>query len=88
MMQLPEVMDLKAAAPLADQLIKRRGQPIVLDASRVQRIGGLCLQVVLSARDTWNADGLPFSVANPSAAFLESLELFGADADHLGNARE
>ncbi len=88
MLQLPEVMDLKAAAPLADQILKWRGQPLTLDASGVQRIGGLCLQVLLSARVAWSADGVPFSVANPSASFSESLALFGADVDQLVNARE
>jgi chemotaxis protein CheX len=77
-MRLPEVLDLKAAAPLRDQLLAARGQPIRLDASRVQRIGGLCLQVLMSARLTWDEDKLPLQIVDPSPEFTDGLALFGA----------
>ena len=47
---LPKVMDLKAARHLATDLLAARGKPVMLDASHVQRVGGLSLQVLLSAR--------------------------------------
>ena len=74
---LPEVMDLKAASALTQDIIGFQGRALTLDASRVERIGGLCLQVLLSARLTWKVERLPFSVVNSSPAFSGSLALFG-----------
>ena len=75
---LPEVLDLRAAGPLAQRMLDFQGRPLTLDASGVERLGGLCLQVLLSARLSWAADRLPLTINNPSKAFLEALELFGA----------
>jgi chemotaxis protein CheX len=76
--RLAAVLDVDAAAPLAARLLALRGTSPQIDASRVVHLGGLCLQVLLSARATWAADGLPFTVTGRSAAFDEALTLFGA----------
>lgn len=76
--QLAEVLDLKAAAPLAAELLMLRGRAVFLDASQVQRVGGLCLQVLLSACRTWREEGIPLSIVNPSARFTEGIVLLGA----------
>ena len=75
---LPEVLDLRAAGPLAQRILGFQGRPLTIDASGVERLGGLCLQVLLSARLSWAVDRLPLTIVNPSKAFLDSLELFGA----------
>ena len=75
---LPAVLDLRAAAPLAAELLSRRGKPLTIDASVVERLGGQCLQVLLSARNTWVADGQAFRIQNASAAFVASLTALGA----------
>jgi len=77
---LAPVLDLNAAAPLRATLLEHRGEPLSLDASHVQRLGGLCLQVLLSAARTWADDGRIFEIAPRSAAFDEALALFGAAA--------
>ena len=77
-MQLPAVLDLGAAGPLWAALNARRGQPVELDASGVERLGGLCLQVLLAAQKQWNADGAAFSVVNPSPAFSDGTTLMAA----------
>lgn len=76
--QLPEILDLRSAGPLARNLLALRGQPISLDASRVARMGGLGLQVLLSAHLTWRADKLGFAVVDASDAFLADCALLGA----------
>lgn len=73
-------LDLKAAAPLQAEILTRRGQALEIDASSVQRLGGLCLTVLLSAQRTWCDDALPLHVINRSPAFDEALSLFGARA--------
>jgi chemotaxis protein CheX len=75
---LPENLGLTAAAPLAARLCQLSGAPLELDASRVERLGGLCLQVLLSASVTWAAANTPLTIRNPSSAFLEAWSLFGA----------
>jgi len=78
MMPLPEIMDIKAAAPLAAELRGLRGSPAALDASHVQHLGGLCLQVLLAARRSWAADNVAIEIVNPSKAFKDALALSGA----------
>ena len=75
---LPQVLDLKAADPLRAELLGLRGRDLELDASEVARLGGLCLQVLLSARQTWAADGRRLRLASVSEAFSEQWAAFAA----------
>jgi chemotaxis protein CheX len=75
---LDAVLDLRAAAPLRDVLLERRGGPIALDASRVEQLGGLCLQVLLAARQSWANDGASFAIVDRSAPFDAAIAAFGA----------
>ena len=77
---LPAVLDIRAADPLKADLLAVRGQALTLDASAVERLGGLCLQVLLSARKTWATDGHDLTVAPASDAFSEQWAAFGAPA--------
>ncbi len=79
-MRLPSLLDLKAAGGLLADLTARRGQDLVLDAGQVSRLGGQCLQVLLSAKATWAEDGHDFSIADASPDFLDGLALLGADS--------
>ncbi|MCR5873858.1 STAS domain-containing protein [Phenylobacterium sp. J426] len=83
---LAPVLDLNAAAPLAQALTERRGHPLVLDGSAVQRLGGPCLQVLLSAKATWAADGQTLTLAEPSAELTAALALMGAAQSFSGEA--
>jgi chemotaxis protein CheX len=75
---LPENMDLKAATPLAAQILAIEGRALVLDASSVRRLGALGLQVLLSARRSWAEANAPMRIVNPSPAFKDGAELLGA----------
>lgn len=75
---LPAVLDLRAAASLKSELLARRGGPLTLDASGVERLGGLSLQVLLSALKTWAADGCALTIAPASEAFADQCRAFGA----------
>ena len=74
---LPAVLDIRAAGALRDDLLARRGSDIVLDGGEVQRLGGLCLQVLISAKKTWAADGKGFALNPASAALSEQLAAYG-----------
>jgi len=75
---LPALLDLKAAAALAAAFLDRRGADIVVDAAEVQRLGGQCLQILLSAQASWAADRFVFRIENASPEFRAAAELFGA----------
>ncbi len=74
---LGQILDLQAAEPLRAELMALRGRPLQVDASQVSRLGGLCLQVLLSARVSWAEEGLPLRIEQPSEGFLEQLAAFG-----------
>jgi chemotaxis protein CheX len=76
--RLPAILDLGAAAPLRAALMAGRGAPLEIDGGDVDRLGGLCLQVLLSAKATWSADGYELKVINPSAPMREALRLMAA----------
>jgi chemotaxis protein CheX len=74
---LVQVLDLQAAEPLRAELMSLRGRPLDIDASQVTRLGGLCLQVLMSAHKIWSEDRVALTVNQPSLAFSEQLTAFG-----------
>lgn len=78
---LPEVLDLTAAAPLAQSFLSHRGSELFVDASAVRRIGAQCLQVLLAAAATWKADGMRLALEKPTEEFLEGSRLLGIQID-------
>ena len=75
---LPAVLDLAQADALKAALLPMRGQSVVLDASRVERLGGLCLQVLISAQQTWATDGHSLKIDDVSREFADQWNAFGA----------
>jgi chemotaxis protein CheX len=75
--RLPAVLDIGAAATLRDDLLAARGSDIILDGGEVERIGGLCLQVLISAKKTWALDGKALTLAPASDALNEQLAAYG-----------
>ena len=75
---LPAVIDTASVAALRNDLAERRGAPLEVDASNVQRVGGLGLQVLLSAARAWAADGQLLAITRRSDSFTEMLRLTGA----------
>jgi chemotaxis protein CheX len=75
---LPPALDVACASELAVRLTELRGAPLVLEASAVERVTALGLQVLLSARLTWAADGAVLAVRAPSSPFQDAVRLSGA----------
>jgi chemotaxis protein CheX len=57
-----------------------RGQHLRVDASQVERIGGLGLQVLLAAKTAWTADGTRLMVENMTRELSAGLGLLGVQA--------
>ena len=77
-LMLEPVLDLGAAERLHTRLLELRGHPLDIDASQVERLGGLSLQVLISARNTWQADGHSAVIGQASAAFEDAWAMFAA----------
>jgi len=75
--ELAEALDLPAAVSLAESLLKLVGEDLAIDASKVQRLGASCLQVLLSAERTWKAEGTSLTLAQSSPRFIDDLRLLG-----------
>lgn len=75
--RLPENCDAAAAKKLRSDLIAIRGGDVQLDASQVRRVGVLSIQVLLSAKKTWNFDGKNFELVHPAGELSSSLALLG-----------
>jgi len=75
---LPPILDIQAAESLRLQLLAVRGQEVVLDASNVERLGALCLQVLVSAQQSWAREGLTVAIDQASESFANQWNMFGA----------
>ena len=88
--RLPAARISSTAGTLRDDLLALRGSDIVLDGGEVERIGGLCLQVLISAKKTWDADGKGFNLNPASTALNEQLAAYGCadlNTDPVGATR-
>ncbi|WP_459674041.1 STAS domain-containing protein [Acidisoma sp. 7E03] len=86
-LSLPTVLDLKAASQLQQEFLAKRGGALQVDGSKVERIGGLCLQVILAAHAAWLADGQDLVLAPLSAELQAGLVLLGVSPDMLTQAK-
>lgn len=73
---LPARLDLTTVRALARDLTAMRGHPLILDASGVQTLGGLGLQVLLAAGQHWRRDGRALRLLGASHAFSAALAQF------------
>ena len=76
-LKLPAVLDLPAASRLHEQVLTLQEQNIAVDASDVSRVGAQCIQVLLSAAESWRSAGRAFSVNQSSETFARTLQLLG-----------
>lgn len=86
--ELAAVLDLRAAAPLVNELRAARGADVAISAANVERMGAQCAQALLSAAKTWTADGHRLRIASPSEAFTRALRLLGIDLPHSKECEE
>ncbi len=82
-LKLVPVLDLNEASVLHSQLTNMRGEDVKIDASEVERVGVQCVQVILAAAKTWEADKKNFVFEKVSEAFEKTMQLIGIDIDHL-----
>jgi len=81
---LPASLDGAAAPSLAASLLALKGKATDIDASSVEKISTLAVQVLLSAHRTWIADRVPLRIVTSSDRFNEAVARLGL-ADTLGS---
>jgi len=74
---LPADLDGVAAASLFEVLSSMIGRDVVIDASHVENIGGLCLQILLAAVSTWKIRWRGSRIQQSVARFRRRSRLFG-----------
>ncbi len=75
--QLSQVLDLKAASDLLRDLKDARGHNLRIDASAVEHLGAQCAQALMAAARTWRSDGLDLVVCNSSDKFTDACVVLG-----------
>ena len=80
---LDNVLDLNAASSLRTQILALRGSNLAIDASAVEKVGTLCIQVLMSARKTWDEDKLSLTFSKMSEALMKTMQLSGVNYDHM-----
>lgn len=76
---LPNVLSLGAAEQLRENLVQRLvlGSDITIDASQVDAITTPCMQVIISAGNTFEDAGSQVTIEAPSPAFIEAFNDLG-----------
>ena len=82
---LGERLDSAAAVQLREDLSGFEGEALSVDASKVELVGGLCLELLLLAGKIWIRAGHAFSVDNPSEGFTENLARLGLSPEDLNS---
>ena len=82
-LSLAPVLDLNEATALHTQLMGLKGNPLTIDASAVERVGTLCVQVLMAGAQSWEADRQAFTFSKVSDAFAKTTQLIGVNIDHL-----
>lgn len=77
LLSLPVRLDSSTVSGLVQSLLSLRGRDLDLCGMNVERVGGQGLQVVLSAFETWSADGQRLRIVDPSVALCRGLEMLG-----------
>lgn len=81
---LPEHFDGTTVSQVAQELLKRRGQPIELNGGRVKTAGALGLQVLAAAAKQWRQDQHAFRLVDASDVLQNAGEVLGIARTDLG----
>lgn len=78
---LPARLDMNVAEEIGEALEHLRDTPLIVDASAVEQISTLCVQVLLGARRQWDRDDQLLRLENPSSTFRDALRVLGVEDD-------
>lgn len=70
-------LDTAALTALRDQVLACTDDDIVFDGKDVEQLGGLCLELLMSAGTLWPKAGRSVSLEDPSPQMIDDLKRFG-----------
>lgn len=76
-------LDFGAVKDLKTAILDQVGNDLEIDASDVEHMGTLCLQVLLAAANDWATAGHKFQIKNSSDTCLSQLSLHGYTPDTI-----
>lgn len=82
-LSLDNVLDLNAAGSLHSKLLALRGGDLVIDGSAVERVGTLCIQVLMSAATTWEEEKHSLTFSGMSDAMMKTMQLTGVSYEQM-----
>lgn len=77
-LKFPPVIDLATIGALRAKIMEHQTTDLALDVGAVEKMGGLGVQLLLTAARTWSDNARDLSIVNASTTFLETLRLTGA----------
>lgn len=77
--ELPLKADTSAAPALLEQLAAVQGKPCHIDAKACQAIGAVCVNILISARQSWRRQNLAFELVDADH-LIDDLTLLGVVA--------
>ena len=75
---LDPVLKSENSIGLWNQINSHKGKNVKIDAAKVERLGGLCLETLVAASLAWKKSGVNFEIINVSDRFLKDVDLLGA----------
>ncbi len=83
MVTLVPKLDTAASVALRDEILAAVDEDLVFDGTVVEQVGGLCLELLMSAGTLWPKAGHSVSLENPSMQMVDDLKRFGLTPDTL-----
>jgi len=85
--QMAPKLDLSAASDLMATLQGRKEDDVVLDFSEVKHLGAICVQVLVAAATSFNAENRKLSMVNVSERVTDQLRVMGMSAETISRGR-
>lgn len=82
-LKLPQTLDVAAVRAVREHLLGRRGTTTTVDASEVERIGALGIELLIAAQRQWQKDERVLQLVGPSDAVMDALRDLGLDPETL-----
>lgn len=76
-------LDSSAAENLRNELVGAHGNDLILDGAHVDMLGGLCAELLMSARHLWHLQQASLSIENASVALIDNLKRMGLSLDDV-----
>jgi chemotaxis protein CheX len=83
-LKLPQTLDVAAVRAVREDLLTRRGTATTMDASDIERIGALGVELLIAAQRQWQKDDSVLQLVGLSEAVTDAFTDLGLDAAVLG----